>query len=306
MQFQLKRAVTAGSERFHDSLDELETEIRTAQAVLRRDLAQLRAERKQKEQAVKEKEVEKARLAAEPKHLPPPVKEEVASPPAPAPAPAPARPATATATATAIATPTPHTVKSEPVPVKVEPAPEKAPTPKVPTPPADTSLAHADNMDMAQDSEFDFDAMFGDSAMDTSADQTNDHAQLNLDAGADLNFTIDDQPDQPDQPDLLRGLEDFAKSGTDSDNPAPNNTSANLDLDFNMTDMPDLNANPPPEQPTTTKPVEETTNQQPTTTDELNLDTMTTDNLDDLFDLDDYENPEATQFDDAFFGFGES
>ena len=59
MQFQLKRAVAAGSERFHDSLDELENEIRMAQAVLRRDLAQLRAERKQKEAQAKEKEAEK-------------------------------------------------------------------------------------------------------------------------------------------------------------------------------------------------------------------------------------------------------
>ncbi|KAK7192559.1 hypothetical protein DPSP01_006500 [Paraphaeosphaeria sporulosa] len=282
MQFQLKRAVFAGSERFHDSLDELENEIRHAQAVLRRDLAQMRAQRKEKEAAAKQKEAEQARLATESKSIPPPPSEEVAPP----------------------ASPTP--VKAEPAePIKVEPEPDKEPTPKAPTPPADpdVSMENTDSLGGMQESEFDFDAVFGDSAMDTSGDAGNEHGDLNLDAGADLDFTLDEQPSDG----LLRGLEDFAKGGTD-DIVAQNNASA-LDLDdFNMTDMPDLNESAPPQEPITASATTETTKQdtagqETTTNSELNLDTMTVDNLDDLFNLDDYENPEATQFDDAFIGF---
>lgn len=288
MQFQLKRAVAAGSERFHDSLDELENEIRMAQAVMRRDLAQMRAERKQKEQAAKEKEAEKVRQSSTL-----PKKEDVDAPPPP-----PAK------------SPTPPPIKPEPAastaPVKVEPVAEKSPSPKPASPPADVAMENADALNAAPESEFDFDAMFGDSVMDTSGDGGHDSGELNLVDGDDLGFTLDDQPDQPD---LLRGLEDFAKGDDTENTPGQNNTST-LDIDFNMTDMPDLNNNPPPEQPPASKPEEPpapppaaaTTT---TTTDDLDLATMTTDNIDDLFDLD-YENPEATQFDDAFFGFDEN
>ncbi|KAL1593360.1 hypothetical protein SLS60_010968 [Paraconiothyrium brasiliense] len=286
MQFQLKRAVSAGSERFHDSLDELENEIRHAQAVLRRDLAHMRAQRKEKEAAAKQKEAEKARLATESKNIPAPLKEEPAAPPAPA------KPAS------------PAPVKAEPTePIKVESAVEKDPTPKEPTPPADVSMENADDLGGMQESEFDFDAMFGESTMDTSGDADNDHTDLNPDAGADLDFTLDEQPSDG----LLRGLEDFAKDG--ADDTASQNNASTLDLEFNMTDMPDLNVSAPPQQPATTATEttkqEDTAGQQATATDELDLETMTTDNLDDLFDLD-YQNPEATQFDDAFFGFDEN
>ncbi|KAJ4351659.1 uncharacterized protein N0V89_007002 [Didymosphaeria variabile] len=286
MQFQLKRAVSAGSERFHDSLDELENEIRHAQAVLRRDLAHMRAQRKEKEAAAKQKEAEKARLATESKNIPAPPKEEVAAPPAPA------KPAS------------PVPVKAEPTePVKVEPAVEKEPTPKEPTPPADVSMENTDDLGGMQESEFDFDAMFGESTMDTSGDAGNDQGDLNPDADADLDFTLGTQPSDG----LLRGLEDFAKDG--ADDTAGQNNASTLDLDFNMTDMPDLNVSAPPQQSATattpTPKQEDTAGQQATTTDELNLETMTSDNLDDLFDLD-YQNPEATQFDDAFFGFDEN
>ncbi|KAL5406799.1 hypothetical protein PMIN06_007150 [Paraphaeosphaeria minitans] len=315
MQFQFTRTVSAGSERFHDALDELEIEIRHAQAVLRRDLAHMRAQRKEKEAAAKQKKAEKARLATESQTIPPPPKERVAPPTSPAPAP----------------------IKVEPAePVKVEPAPEKEPAPKaaaLPAPPAplplpppadaDVSMENTDSLGGMQESEFDFDAVFGDTAMDTSGD-------LNLDARADLDFTLDEQPSDG----LLRGLEDFTKD--DPDDTAAQNDASTLDLDdFNMTDMPDLNESAPPQEPitatatatttkqedtveqkatttkqedtadqqaTTTKQ-EDTADQQATTNDDLNLDTMTVDNLDDLFNLDDYENPEATQFDDAFIGF---
>ncbi|KAJ4305606.1 hypothetical protein N0V90_001137 [Kalmusia sp. IMI 367209] len=273
MQFTLKRAVSAANERFQDSLDELENEIRLAQAVLRRDLALLRADRKQKEAAVKEKAAEKARLAAESsaKKNVPLKKEESPAPPKPAsPPPAKTEPAEPVAADTAL-----H--------IKETAAQKASP------PPADVPMENADNPHTAQESEFDFDAIFGDGAMDTSGDGAND--DLNLDTvGADLNFTLDDQPS------LLRGLEDFAKDSTD-DNSGQNNESANLDLDFAMPDMPSMDV-------PATKPQEDTAVQQTTSTDDLNLDTMPTDDLDDLFGLD-YENPEATQFDDAFFGFGD-
>jgi hypothetical protein len=298
----LKRNVSVGCERYHDLLDELETEIRLAQTVLRRDLAQMRAQRKEKEAAAKQKEAEKARLATESKSIPPPPKEEVAPSPVPA---KPASPAPAVAPAPA---PAPTPVKAEPVaPIKVEPLPEKAPTPepKVPTPPpADVPMDNTDSLGGMQESEFDFDAMFGDSAMDTSGDAANEQDDLNLDAEGDLDFTLDEQPSDG----LLRGLEDFAKDGPD-DTAGQNNASA-LDLDYNMADMADMNVDPPQQQQpattmTETPKQEETLGQQATTTDEVNLETLTTDNLDDLFDLD-YENPEATQFDDAFFGFDEN
>ena len=148
-----------------------------------------------------------------------------------------------------------------------------------------------------------------------------DQADFNMDtSGPDLNFSLDDS-----QPSLLRGLEDFAKSGDDdatgqtsnannSNNPN-NDSSTAMDLDFAMPDLDDITHTASTEQqPASSKPAEASNTQQTadTTTatatadDTSNfLDTMTTDNLDDLFNLDE-ENPEATQFDDAFFGFGES
>jgi hypothetical protein len=91
-----------------------------------------------------------------------------------------------------------------------------------------------------------------------------------------------------------------------------------------MPDLPDMNTStepiPPTEPPapvkvatppTTTQPVAETTTTIPPTDDAANNDTvnddllgdMVTDNLDDLFNMDEYENPEQSSFDDAFFNF---
>lgn len=289
--FNLKHAVAAGSERFHDSLDELDNEVRLAQAVLRRDLALIRAQRKEQEAAARQKEVEKARIPQQPIDDP-------------------------------ASTPSPTPVKTEPtIPVKPEPSPEKEPTPKPPPPPpadadADVAMDNTDSLGGMQESEFDFDAVFGDSAMDTSADPGTEHADLNLDAGGDLDFTLDQQPSD----ELLRGLEDFAKNGTDDMTGQENTAALNLD-DFNMPDMPDMSnlneiaqlSQQQQHQPVTATATTAATKQEDpapqqaatatTTNDELDLDAMTVDNLDDLFNLDDYENPEATQFDDAFIGF---
>ncbi|KAF2644050.1 hypothetical protein P280DRAFT_546899 [Massarina eburnea CBS 473.64] len=285
-QAQLKRSVTVASERFHDSLDELEIQVLQAQTVLRRDLALMRADRKKREAAAKEREAEKARLAAE-------STAKLAAPTVPKPEPP--RPAT----------PAPVVVKVEP-PAKSntppEPPPEPQPLPRkvedalppsapaAPTQPADTHMAHPDT-------EFDFDALFGESIMDTAGDGDNqaaanppaNQADVNMDAsGPDLDFTLDDSG-----PSLLRGLEDFAKSGDDG--AAPKTTK--VDADLPMPDLPDI---APAAQPTTAKPADNPTAQPAADNTELSLDAMATDNLDDLFDLD-YQNPEATQFDDAFF-----
>lgn len=279
MQVTLKRAVSAANERFQDSLDELENEIRLAQTILRRDLAVMRAERKQKEAAVKEKEAEKARVAAESSAKKSAPKDEAAAPPA------------------AAKPDSPVVTKTEPVEPTMGDALSietgDAPTEKAAEPPADVPMENMDDLNTAQESEFDFDAIFGDSAMDSGADGMNS-GDMDLDtAGADLNFTLDEQPS------LLRGLEDFAKDATD-DSSTQNNNSTNLDLDFAMHDMPEASAAEQP--PATTKPAEESTAPQTTEADndQMNLDTMPTDSLDDLFDLD-YVNPEATQFDDALW-----
>lgn len=284
MQYTLKRAVTAASERFNDSLDELETEIQQAQAVLRRDLALLQADRKKREAAAKEKEAEKARLAAESsakKNAP--VKKESSLPAAPSAkpdAPGPSKP--------------PAEQPTEPRALTREQEDARPPVATASASAQDAPMESADNPATEHDSEFDFDAIFGDSVMDTAGDNQGD---VDMDAsGPDLNFTLDDSA-----PSLLRGLEDFAKSSDDGN--ANANASTNMDLDFAMPDLPDTAGNTSSEQPGTTKPADST--QQATDTSNDMLDTMATDDLDDLFNMD-YENPEATQFDDAFFGFGES
>jgi hypothetical protein len=93
-----------------------------------------------------------------------------------------------------------------------------------------------------------------------------------------------------------------------------------------MPDLPDLHATTeataPTEEPTITKAAEPPTTQPPaetTTTNDAVVDESTnqdasnddgmggmvteTANLDDLFDLDEYANPEDSAFDDAFFNF---
>jgi hypothetical protein len=319
MKLALQRAVPVANERFHDALDELENEVRLAQVVMRRDLALLKQDRKKREVAAKEKEAEKARLVAESRNapivpkIPEPVVEKVSTPAQPEP--------------------------------PAEQEPEKASSPEkvlereeenVP-PPIDTTIETTTERDPLfdgtpttanpQETEFDFDAMFGD-AMDTSGDGTNPDDLM--DTAGNMDFNFDEGPS------LLRGLEDFAKDSDDDANPAQNAT--NMDIDLSMPDLPDLNASieipapaepavpikvatpppPPPvpevapvEPPASTNVKNETenkdtaaaTNPDTTATDDLMGGMMTTDNLDDLFNMDEYENPEQSSFDDAFFNF---
>ena len=312
-------AIPIATERFHDALDQLENEVALAQAVLRRDLALLKQDRKKREAAAKQHEVERQRLAAEPTStaLPtaevPAVKGEPTTPelpvkvPAPPPAdtpekpekreddPSPPPPVTESAPAANLpandtpvaATATAAAAASQPEPVS-EPEPEPEPEPET-------------------QPDFDFDFEFGD-AMDTSGN--NDDQGDVMDTSGDLDFSLDEGPSS-----LLPGLEDFAKSGDgDGDNAGSND----MDIDFSMADLPDApaDAKPSVEQPATTKPAEPPAAQpvppqgaQEAKPEDTNADngdlmgTMAADDLEDLFNMDEYENPETTSFDDAFFNF---
>jgi outer membrane biosynthesis protein TonB len=314
MKHQLQQAISIATERFHDALDELENEVRLAQMVLRRDMALLKQDRKKREAAAKEQEVEKARLAAGARNpvarrAEEPVKTERAATPAP---PEPPKAAE-------------ETVKpKEPEPVtevvtKQEGEVTKAPPPPIETnvePPRDPLFDGTPTTANPQESEFDFDAMFGD-AMDTSGDNNNQHDMM--DTSGDMDFNLDEGNDGPS---LLRGLEDFAKDSDDDNN--VNNTS-DMDMDFAMLDLPDLGMNtstatnvntstaakhvpepepapvsaPKAEEPKT--PAEEKKQDAPA--DDDMMATMAVDDLEDLFNMNEYENPEQSQFDDAFFNF---
>jgi hypothetical protein len=320
MKIAMQRAVPVAAERFHDALDELENEVRLAQIVLRRDLALLKQDRKRREVAAKEKEAENARLAAESKNLgtvekqPEPVVEKVSTPAQQEPSP-----------------------EKEP---KAESEPEKQPEREeenIPPPIDTTAVPEAERDPLfdgtpttanPQDNEFDFDAIFGD-AMDTTGDTNNPDDMMDTSGNMDFNF--DDE-----SPSLLRGLEDFAKTGDDT--PTNPQDSMTLDLDMTMPDLPDANTNttaaadapapaPAPERPPAPKvttppppatqtPAEPITNTETVPTEAANTNTaddeaanddlmggMMTDNLDDLFNMDEYENPEQSSFDDAFFNF---
>lgn len=319
MKQQLQRAVPHATERFHDALDELENEVRLAQAVLRRDMALLKQDRKKREAAAKQHEVEKARLAAESNNAPAPVEEalvkveKVATPAPPEPPVSQAQEAPEAASA--------KESETEQAPKKEEDV-KPPPPPPIETdvePSKDPLFDATPTTGNAQESEFDFDAIFGD-AMDTSGD--NPHNDM-MDTSGDMDFTLDDGNDGPS---LLRGLEDFAKDSHD-DNA---NQASNMDIDFAMSDLPGLDMNtetnattndnataakptapepePEPEpapkaeepKPAEQPPAEEKKEETITTTNE---EMMATDDLEDLFNMDEYENPEQSQFDDAFFNF---
>jgi hypothetical protein len=327
MKLAMQRAVPVATERFHDALDELENEVRLAQVVMRRDLALLKQDRKRRETAAKEKEAEKARLAAESRNVG--AVEQQQAP-----------------TVEKVSTPAQPEIPAEAEPEK-ENEPEKTQEREevhVP-PPIDTLIETTTERDPLfdgtpttanpQENEFDFDAMFGD-AMDTSGDNTNQDDLMDTSGNMDFNFD--------EGPSLLRGLEDFAKD-SDDDNTNSAQTASNMDIDLSMPDLPDLSTGieaPPPNDPTTTTkvatpqppttqpaPIEpsttttattttisnndtagqdpptnvDTTNQDTTTANDDLMGGMMTDNLDDLFNMDEYENPEQSSFDDAFFNF---
>jgi hypothetical protein len=135
--------------------------------------------------------------------------------------------------------------------------------------------------------------MFGDTVNDGGADTGNNDQKGDV-TMEDLNFNLDDGGGQS----LLRGLEDFAKDGDDSGNAAQ--PDMNMDLDFDMPDLPDLSAI----EPTNNKPLGSAATQQAAANNNSPkmFDYMPTDSLEDLFSMD-YDNPElmeASEFDNTF------
>ncbi|KAF1945865.1 hypothetical protein EJ02DRAFT_368140 [Clathrospora elynae] len=306
MKLQLQHIVPIATERFHDALDELENEVRLAQTVLRRDMAILRQDRKKRETAAKQQEVEKARLAAESRNTPArtdeaPMKMESAAP---------------SVQPEALVVPEAPAQVAEPEEILTQDKEEiKTPPPPIETkiePPIDPLFDGTPTTGNPQDSEFDFDAMFGD-AMDTSGD--NNHDDM-MDTSGNLDFNLDDGNEGPS---LLRGLEDFAK---DSDDDNANHAST-MDIDFAMPDLPDLNTTtdakpalaPAPEPAPTPTPTPKAEEARPApqpppgdvkkaaTNEDDMMTPMAAEDLEDLFNMDEYENPEQTSFDDAFFNF---
>ncbi|USP78434.1 uncharacterized protein yc1106_05708 [Curvularia clavata] len=329
MKQQLQRVVPHATERFHDALDELENEVRLAQTVLRRDMALLKQDRKKKEAAAKQHEVEKARLAAEARNPPPATDNAPVKPEKPA-TPTQLEPSTAQDTSeptTAMEIET-DASKKEGASDNQGSHDGKAPSPPKTSadantePPKDPLFDGTPPANNPNESDFDFDAMFGD-AMDTS-DQHNPDM---MDTSGDMDFNLDSGNDGSS---LLRGLEDFAKDG-DNDNA---NQASNMDMDFAMPDLPglDTNANgstnidsnsttvvkpaPEPEPapkadepnpaaqpPSEEKKADETTNNNMNSNNDDMMATMAADDLEDLFNMDEYANPEQSSFDDAFFNF---
>jgi outer membrane biosynthesis protein TonB len=260
--------------------------------------------------------VEKARLAAESKNAPALVEEarpkvEKATTPAAPEAPVvPEEPAKAKEPEEAV-------LKREAEDVK---APLPAPIETNVEPPKDPLFDATPTTANPQESDFDFDAMFGD-AMDTSGDNNQDDM---MDATGDIDFNLDDRNDAPS---LLRGLEDFAKDSHDDNTNHASNMDVDMDMDFTMPDLPDLNADttdakpaPEPEpapapaptpvpapkaeepKPVPLQPAAEAKKEESPIEDDM-MATMGANDLDDLFNMDDYANPEQSSFDDAFFNF---
>ncbi|KAF2181925.1 hypothetical protein K469DRAFT_670296 [Zopfia rhizophila CBS 207.26] len=283
VQFTMKRTIPAALDRFHDVLDDMENELHLAQAVLRRDLALLQADRLKREQA---EAAERQRLAAESsakmnrsekKEQKDVVMTDVGEPKAAVQAdnsglqPSQTGEQAPITTTTAKAGPDPITTTSAPLP---DPLFDGTPTTANPQ------------------EEFDFDAMFGPDPGETSTENINA-------TSPNLDFTLEEP-----EPSLLRGLEDFAKGGDDS---SAAQQVANLDLDFTMPDLPGDNNASGNTKPALTEPggQQRPTEETQASTQDNTLDIMATDDLDDLFTFG-YQPPEGTEFEDAFFGFGES
>ena len=298
------------TERFQDALDELENEVRLAQTVLRRDLALLKQDRKKREIAAREKEAEKEK----------------------------ARVSRTLGNATTTKTEeggvdkvsTPAAPEADEQAPSLQRADEKLPPPiETSNPPLterDPLFDGTPTTANPQENDFDFDAMFGD-AMDTGGDNNDTHGDM-MDTSGDMGFDFGDGEGDGDGQSLLRGLEDFAKSG-DEDGADRNGSNGDVDMDVAMGGLPELNTATeapvpaPTSAPAPPKPAEIPESHPPAASSEKDTTTsnndapkdttttapddviphMPTDSLDDLFNMEDYENPENSSFDDAFFNF---
>ncbi|KAF2816931.1 uncharacterized protein BDZ99DRAFT_564752 [Mytilinidion resinicola] len=316
--YNLKRIIPATIDRFQNSLDELEDEIHRAQTVFRRDLAIIRADRIQREQA---EAAERQRVAAEatdrasepaeaqskPDDImrgvedllnepnPPAVKEKTPeAPPQPEPAANP-QPPPPSSVAPASA-PAPTAPMSHPAPINTDSAPARDPL-------FDATPTTA-NM---QDTEYDFDSLFENEATGPTDQPVDTTAQNHAVSDFDLDLGVGDDSSHP----LLRGLEDFANSGADNTNTSNIGSTSN---DFSMLDLPNVPAAGAPNSGalgvlagvgdlTSGAPQQQSVPAQESqaTDDIMDLDVEAT-NFDDLFQWED--NQEGTQFEDQFLDFG--
>jgi hypothetical protein len=287
----MKQSIPAAQERFHEKLDELQKEIHLAQVVLRRDLALLQADRLKREQA---EAAERQRLAAESSAKgalsADKEKKDTVMPDADA-----AQPAVQSASSAPAPNSEPATITSaSDRPVIV--------TTNASAPPPDPLFDPTPTTGNLQEADFDFDALFASAEPSGDAEGPSDPPKDAPDLKADSsmgNINFDDNT----APSFLHGLEDFANSSNDVTTGLgqPGDTTH-----INMLDMPNLHTD-----------TNTTQNQQPPapmadgqdatqSADQSNLlVTMGGNSFDDLFGLDYGDNPESTEFDDAFL-FGDN
>ncbi|KAF2197018.1 hypothetical protein GQ43DRAFT_484468 [Delitschia confertaspora ATCC 74209] len=306
-QYAMNRAIPAATERFHDSLDELENELSLAQMVLRRDLAIRQTERKKKEQA---EAAERQRLAAETsaKSGPPVNKEKEKN----------------LTMVDAHATQSSNKPQS-PAPASNVPAlaASSNPPPALDTTPttalSDPLFGPTPTTANAQESVFDFDAMFADHELSTSNHEQNFATDLPPNVTTDststnINYTFDDNS----APSLLRGLEDFASNNTEAPTAQPS-TGTDGANDFailhipNDTKLASSNSNNQSINANVSVQSTESATAGGNSQQQFEQKTELADQSGNLGDMDldellngDYGNGDGgTQFDDAFFGFGE-
>jgi len=297
----MKQTLPAITARFHTCVDELQAEIKLAQTVIRRDLALLQAERRKREQA---EALERQRLAfesakknahdaeSESKDVEMgDVEMEMGPPSLESNNPA-ANPGNTESTNNSSSSSSRPTIST----TNVSSAPARDPL-------FDPTPTTGGN---AQDTEYDFDAIFSSHDLESNTNDTSKNPpDLNMDTSLpNLDFT-----DQSGGGSLLRGLEDFANSSTDhmsgtSGGAQNDNTTNNTDL--HMLDMiTDSNQNQ--NQTQQQAPLAPMGGTQPADQHSSIQDTMAdTTNFDDLFTFGYEDNPEGTEFEDAFMGFGEN
>jgi hypothetical protein len=300
----LKQSVPAALGRFHNSLDELEKELHQAQSALRRDLALLQADRRKREQA---EAAERRRLALESsaktslstgKEKPDAIMTDFDM------------------SASSITSGNPAVEsKMETGPSSLSlhhPAPPSATT----APPRDPLFDATPTTANPRESEFDFDAIFAGhdfaTGHQTSSNETKEPHSNDNSGPALPNLEFRTNEDNSGSS-LLQGLEDFANSASDNTTNAHASKSELLLSD--MSTNPNQNEVQSSNQQATTLPAGfgSTGQQQPHPADGTQppdpanvLDTVPDTNLDDLFSLDYGDAAEGTEFEDAFFQYGES
>lgn len=297
--YKMRRIIPTAFIRFQTTLDDLESEVRQAQAVLRRDLALLQADRVKQEEA---EAAERERLAAA-TSLKPDAGTKVSGSREPE-----------TFGLKREASPGPFTslARANDGPNATAASDEQDKGSKTPQghmsaePSAEPAAVKSEPHEHENDTVMDFDDIFNDveDKGGSKTEQQDDVKTENAPPG-DTAFHLDEQQDHPGHP-LLPGLEDFAKDVTDH---TADNSGGDFDMDFTMPDLPDLPTSQPKDSgdiPASTTETSAEQQGQGSGGNEEMMQTMNTADLDDLFNMDDYGNPENSEFNDAFFGFGEN